>query len=264
MSGPWSSTASSTRPCRSAPSPWAKQKGFEADLQRFFSWCAATSSCPWRPTGDPTAALQALIAQSAQHPLSAEGGKTVGPGAIYDALLNGLYAETGWSKLGNALGQAAQGVGTGVATMAGQYVTSGGSNSEEANAAINCLDYPASHDLSTYPALAAADAAKAPVFGPLVAWGTAGCAVWPVPATRTPGPVVAAGSPPIMVIGTTGDPATPYPWAVSLSQQLQHGVLLTRDGNDHVAYFYSSCVRAAVQVYLVAGSLPAAGTVCTG
>jgi len=85
-----------------------------------------------------------------------------------------------------------------------------------------------------------------------------------VPATRTPGPITAAGSPPILVIGTTGDPATPYQWAVSLAGQLQHGVLLTRDGNDHVAYFYSACVRSAVAAYLVSGTVPAAGTVCTG
>jgi hypothetical protein len=65
------------------------------------------------------------------------------------------------------------------------------------------------------------------------------------------------------VTGTTGDPATPYQWAVNLAHELQHGVLVTWQGENHVAYFYSACVRAIDQAYLVSGTLPAAGTVCT-
>jgi hypothetical protein len=64
-------------------------------------------------------------------------------------------------------------------------------------------------------------------------------------------------------VGTTGDPATPYAWAVHTAQELEHGVLLTRDGDSHVAYFYSACVRADVQTYLVTLATPPAGTVCT-
>ena len=129
--------------------------------------------------------------------------------------------------------------------------------------AIDCLDHPVSHDLATYGALADSLQASAPIFGPLLAWGEAGCAVWPVPPTRTVGPVAAPGSPPILVVGTTNDPATPYAWAVSVAKELDHGVLLTHDGDDHVAYFYSACVRADVQTYLVSGQTPPPGTVCT-
>jgi len=64
------------------------------------------------------------------------------------------------------------------------------------------------------------------------------------------------------VTGATGDPATPYAWAVSLARQM-HGVILTWDGVDHVAYYYSACVRAIDQSYLVEGAIPAVGTVCT-
>jgi hypothetical protein len=76
------------------------------------------------------------------------------------------------------------------------------------------------------------------------------------------GPVAAPGSPPILVVGTTDDPATPYAWAVSVAHELSHGVLLTRDGSDHVAYFYSACVRDDVQAYLVSGATPAPGATC--
>jgi hypothetical protein len=81
--------------------------------------------------------------------------------------------------------------------------------------------------------------------------------------TRTVGPVAAPGSPPILVVGTTNDPATPYAWAVNVAHELSHGVLLTRDGDDHVAYFYSPCLRDYVQAYLVSGVTPAPGTTCT-
>jgi hypothetical protein len=84
-----------------------------------------------------------------------------------------------------------------------------------------------------------------------------------VPPTRAPAPTTAVGAPPIIVTGATGDPATPYQWAQSLAAELQHGVLLTWKGDDHVAYYYSACVRAVDQAYLVGGTIPAPGTVCT-
>jgi len=105
--------------------------------------------------------------------------------------------------------------------------------------------------------------ASAPVFGPLLAWGQAQCAVWPAAPTRQVGPVAAAGAPPILVVGTTGDPATPYQWAVDVSHQLDRSSLLTVQGDDHVAYFYSGCVRADVQSYFVSGVTPPAGATCS-
>ena len=114
-----------------------------------------------------------------------------------------------------------------------------------------------------YSRLATVFAQSAPVFGPLLAWGEAGCAVWPVKATRTPAPATAPGSPPILVIGTTRDPATPYAWSVSLAGELSRGDLLTVEGSDHVSYFYSACVRADVQTYLISGATPPVGATCS-
>ncbi len=120
-----------------------------------------------------------------------------------------------------------------------------------------------SRDPSHYPALADQIARSAPVFGPLLAWGLLGCAIWPVPPTRVPAPASDTGAPPILVVGTTGDPVTPYSWAVSLAKELTGGRLLTWRGRSHVAYYYSACVRGFVQAYVVAGTLPAPGTTCT-
>jgi pimeloyl-ACP methyl ester carboxylesterase len=241
----------------------AQAVGFEESLDDFFTWCADLTSCPWRPSGDPTAAVLALIESARLQPLPAGSGGTVGPGQIYDALLSGLYARSGWPTLADALSEAASGNGAGIVSMSTSYDANGSSNGADAATAINCLDHPVPRDLSVYPKLAAADGALAPVFGPLLAWGLAGCAVWPVPPTRTVAAIHANGAPPIVVVGTTGDPATPYQWAVDLAAELQHGVLVTRDGVDHVAYFYSPCVRAIVENYFISDTPPANGTTCT-
>jgi pimeloyl-ACP methyl ester carboxylesterase len=237
--------------------------GFESELQSFISWCAGDSSCPWHPTGDPTQAVLALIAASATAPVPAGNGRTAGAGELYDALLDGLYAQSDWPQLGDALAADAAGNGAQVVTMSDHYNHNGSTNGADAATAINCLDHPTSLDLSAYAYLADLLKASAPVFGPLLAWGQAACAVWPTPPTRTAGPVAAPGAPPMLVIGTTNDPATPYAWAVSVSHELDRAVLLTVDGDNHVSYFYSACVRSYAQTYLVTGVTPPAGSTCS-
>jgi pimeloyl-ACP methyl ester carboxylesterase len=238
-------------------------EGFEGMLTSFFSWCASTPSCAWRPQGDPTTALLAQITSSQTTPRPAGNGRTAGPGELYDALLDGLYSTGDWPTLGAALAADAAGNGAPVVAMSDDYSADGSTNGDDVGLAVDCLDHPASKDLKAYALLAALFKNSAPVFGPLLAWGEAACAVWPAAATRTVGPATAVGSPPILVVGTTHDPATPYQWAVNLSHELSQGVLLTRDGSDHVAYFYSSCVRSYIQTYLVTLATPAAGTVCS-
>ena len=237
--------------------------GFESVLDDFFTWCASTSACPWRPTGDPTAALVALIDASAVTRLPGANGTSAGPGEFYDALLDDLYSVSSWPSLGDALAQAGAGDGADLVRLAADYDSGGSTNGADANNAVNCLDHPVSRLVSTYPALAARAAVTAPVFGPLLVWGLVQCALWPVRPDRTPAPLAATGSPPLLVVGTTGDPATPYVWAQSLAHELAHGELVTWQGTSHVAYFYSPCIRAIDQAYLVSGVLPAPGTVCS-
>jgi pimeloyl-ACP methyl ester carboxylesterase len=236
--------------------------GFEAMLGAFFAWCAGSSACAWRPSGDPTTALLGQIAAAGATPVPAGGGRVAGAGELYDALLGGLYSRSDWPELGAALAAEAAGNGAPVVAMSDRYNRNGSTNGDDAALAVDCLDHPVSHKLAAYGYLAAVLKASAPVFGPLLAWGEAACAVWPAPPTRTVGPVAAPGSPPILVVGTTNDPATPYAWAMNVAHELSHGVLLTRTGDDHVAYFYSACVRDDVQTYLVHGVTPPPGTTC--
>jgi pimeloyl-ACP methyl ester carboxylesterase len=238
-------------------------KSLEAVLDDFLAACQGSSSCGWRFTGDPTAALLALLAQSRQQLIPGDGGRSAGPGEIYDALLSGLYSQSSWPGLASALGEAAAGNSSAVLSMSDGYRQNGSTNGSDAAEAIFCLDHPVSRDTSSYPGFAALAGSSAPVFGPLLAWGVLGCAVWPAPPTRTPAPAIASGSASILVTGATKDPVTPYQWAVNLAHELQHGFLLTWQGEDHVSYYYSNCVRNIDQAYLISGTLPAVGTVCS-
>jgi hypothetical protein len=237
-------------------------RGFETELQSFFFWCAHDSACPWRPTGGSTDALLELIQRSRIQPLPVAGGATAGPGELYSTLLADLGSESSWPSLADSLAGAAGGNGSAVKSTADRYQAGGSTNGADAEHAIDCLDHPVERNPSKYPALADELGRIAPVFGPLLAWGLLGCATWPVRATRVPAPASDPGAPPILVVGTTGDAVTPYGWAVALARQLSGGTLLTWRGQSHVAYFYSPCVRAAVQDYLVLGNLPSPNTVC--
>jgi pimeloyl-ACP methyl ester carboxylesterase len=101
------------------------------------------------------------------------------------------------------------------------------------------------------------------VFGYEFTSGTM-CPLWPNGGVVKPRPVTARGSVPILVIGTTRDPATPYEWARSTAKHLANGRLLTRDGSGHAAYGDNACVTEAMDRYLLDAVLPAAGTVCAG
>jgi hypothetical protein len=105
--------------------------------------------------------------------------------------------------------------------------------------------------------------ARSPVFGSSFAWGNLPCLGWPVPSTTEPAPVSAAGSRPILVVGTTRDPATPYEWSRTVAGTLERGRLLTYVGDGHTAYRRGNgCIDEAVDRYLLDGVLPAEGTRC--
>jgi hypothetical protein len=88
------------------------------------------------------------------------------------------------------------------------------------------------------------------------------CSLWPAAPAPDPNPLDAPGAPPILVIGTSGDPATPFQWAESLAGVLDSGVLLASDGEQHLAYFSNSCAQEIVDDYLIDLTVPAAGTRC--
>jgi pimeloyl-ACP methyl ester carboxylesterase len=241
----------------------AQAVGFEGALRSFFAWCDTTVTCHWRPANaDRTAAFVALMDRIRQQPLKASANRIVGVDTFVSGTMSRLTARSRWPSLGDALAAAERGDGSPLATLASNYQNAGASNAADARQSILCLDHPAPRDLGAYPALAEASKAQAPVFGPVFTWAALSCGMWSVPSTLTPKPTRAAGAPPILVVGTTGDPATPQGWARALAGQLEHGVLVLRQGAEHVAYYYSACVRGLVDAYLVSGKTPASGTTC--
>lgn len=101
----------------------------------------------------------------------------------------------------------------------------------------------------------------APTLGPFLGADYV-CPMWPVPAAPDPGTLTGKGAAPIVVIGTAGDPATPYEYAVAMARQLESGVLVTFRGEGHLAYGQSPCVQRLVQAYLVDGAVPVDGSRC--
>ena len=133
-----------------------------------------------------------------------------------------------------------------------------------ANAAVNCLDLPAPFRSPEDVQRAVPDFERAsPHFGRDIAWMALTCAYWPVRATGAAHTIRAVGAAPIVVVGTTRDPATPYDWARSLAGQLESGRLLTYDGDGHTAYGRrSTCVDGAVNRFLLTGEAPEQGKRC--
>jgi len=137
------------------------------------------------------------------------------------------------------------------------------SNLIDAYDAVTCLDWPSPRDPAAYSAMATRFIAVAPRVGRLFAFNDVECAYWPAPPARVPAPVAAPGAPPIVLVGSTGDPATPYAWAQGVARQLSSAVLVTRVGEGHTGYLASACVRDTINAYLLDRSVPRVGLRCT-
>ena len=126
--------------------------------------------------------------------------------------------------------------------------------------AVSCVDRPWPREPGPFVALAGRVAKDSPRFGPAIALSGLACASWPVPTADEPRAVTAPGSPPVLVVGTTGDPATPYAWARALAGQLSRGVLLTYRGEGHTVYRVGApgCVLDVVDAYLLTARTPVA------
>ena len=243
--------------------------GFENSLASYFEWCGlSANNCTWASArnskpADEFARLSASVDATA---LTTTGGRSVGPGEFIIGVLAPLYSgEAGYRTISSALRSAESGDGTGLLASADSYLdrrpdgTYG--NLQEANAAVNCLDTPAP-EASQLRTEAMRFMQASSTFGLATLTGLYVCAHWPVKNTPPPRPK-GAGAPPILVVGTTGDPATPYTWAQALASELESGVLLTHDGEGHTAYGRGdSCIDNAVEAYFFEQKVPAENMRC--
>jgi pimeloyl-ACP methyl ester carboxylesterase len=235
----------------------AQTAGFEQDLQAFLTDCQARSTCAFAQSGDPYAKLTALMQRMDTNPMPV-GNRTLTRALALTGVAAAMYNTSYWTYLDQALTTAEQGNGGLLLGLADFYYSL---FSLDSFIVISCLDRPVPTDVAAYDALGPAFAKASPLFGPADQYGNLQCAYMPVKATGQVGPLTADGAPPILLVGATGDPATPYAGAQAVHQQLAGSVLLTRQGNGHTSG-NDQCATAAENDYLINLKLPADGTVC--
>lgn len=274
-------------------------RGFERALSAFLTWCFDQDDCALGSSDDEArATLAGLLQRADEEPLVTDDeNRPLTEALAFYGIILPLYlsADEGYEPLNEALDLAlAEDDGTLLMTFADLYLernTDGtyNGNANEVISLVNCLDHPEEATEEQAVAGLAEFTAVSQVFGPFLAWGGFGCTVLAdglaeagvddsgdsgdagddptATPTGTPSPhpsVSAPGADPILVVGTTGDPATPYEWAQSLVEQLSSGVLLTYDSTVHTAYLAGSdCIDDAVDAYLLAGTVPDDGTSCS-
>ena len=232
-------------------------KAFDDAFNRTAADCAkaGTKECG---VPDLAAAYDRVRARVELQPLPA-GDQKVGPAELATAATYVAYLPDGWRDLGPALAAAVKGDGTALLDLANSYYDNEG---YPTYAGVTCTDTPPPKGAEEYRKFAAQAELVSPRFGGAVANELLPCAFWPVAPSGTPGPAQVVGAPPILVVGNTGDPATPYSNAVAVAKQLPGAVLLTVDMGGHTAYGSNTCATTTVDKYLMTTATPAPGTVC--
>jgi pimeloyl-ACP methyl ester carboxylesterase len=243
--------------------------GFEVAWAAFAEDCVSRPGCPLgTTTAQAGRGLDALFRSIDRTPLHTGSGRRLTEALATTGVIQAMYADFLWPQLRSALKDAKAGDGTALLALADSYYErhpdGSYANLMYANLAVNCIDLPPA--LTTPEQIRAAVPAferRSPHFGRTMAWMSLACGYWPVKPVGRPHTIAAAGSPPIVVVGTTRDPATPYPWAQSLARSLASGRLLTFRGDGHTVYGNrSDCIDTAVNRYLLEGEAPENGTVC--
>ncbi|RNI18324.1 alpha/beta hydrolase [Flexivirga caeni] len=247
-------------------------KGFEQATRAYVRDCVAQGSCPLGSSLDAgmTRIRSFLKAVDAKPlPVTGQGDvKELTEGWATMGIAEAMYDKSSWPVLTDAFQAAFNGSGNKLMALADQYASRNSNGTYSGNImqvinAVNCLDRSSPSSLATYRQEAAAFSKVAPTWGPMLAWGGLVCGEWPVKATGKPEKITAAGSGPILVVGTTRDPATPYEWSVQLANELANGHLITRDGDGHTGYMMgSTCIDNAVDDYILNGVVPPKGKTC--
>ncbi|QGZ50861.1 alpha/beta fold hydrolase [Streptomyces sp. QHH-9511] len=216
-----------------------------------------------------TARIVRLLERLDRDPLPV-GDRRLTDGLALTGIAVTLYSQSGWPMLTSALARAENGDGTELLALADSYndrdLNGHYGTQSHSQRAISCADSSERPTLARAKALLPEFRRLSPVFGAFLVWDTAGwCADWPVKGERADPDASAPGAGPILVVGTTGDPATPYEGAEKMAEELGKGVgvLVTNKGEGHGAYGSGACVTGTVDRYLLDGEVPAYGTTCS-
>ncbi|PPS77716.1 MULTISPECIES: alpha/beta hydrolase [Streptomyces] len=240
-------------------------KGFQRALD---SYLESTGQDPQEGSRKIAALLQRIDARPL--PAGLPGRKLTQALAVTGIILP-LYSKDSWPTLTGALDAAEQGDGSELLTLADRYNERAPSGrygtTTHSQRVISCLDDRQRPTVAETKRLLPRFEKISPVFGTFLGWDTAGwCHDWPVPGQHDTPEVSAPGAAPVLVVGNTGDPATPYEGARRMADELGKGVgvMLTWRGEGHGAYGSGSdCVDSTVNAYLLDGSVPKDGKVCS-
>ncbi|MEU9104691.1 alpha/beta hydrolase [Streptomyces xanthophaeus] len=248
-------------------------KGFQLALGNFAQDCVDRGDA-CRLQGSTAKEIEANVMKLQKdleaQPIAGIGDRQLTQSAATNGIAQALYSKELWPLLEQGLDEADGGQGQLLLALSdalnGRDQQGHYSNIGAANTAINCADSKERYTLEQTKAQLPEFRAASPVFGDFLGWAMMGCTNWPVPGAWTAPDVSAPGAAPIVVIGNTGDPATPYEGARKMVERLGPGVgvELTYEGEGHGAYNSGDpCVQKAVNSYLLDGKVPAANSVCT-
>jgi pimeloyl-ACP methyl ester carboxylesterase len=254
----------------------AQAVGFEDSLYSYLRSCLSgeraavgDSQCPFHTSFDSArSGVERLLANADAHPLRTSGGRLLGAFALATAIDDALYDPTDWPQLTRMFTQLRSGNPQQAFEFADDYNdrnTDGtyDDNGDLAHLAIGCLEEGPSVDLE-FDARELRELRKvAPVLGQYSAYSDLACSGWKYGPSPFPNPVRAYGAGPILVVGTTGDPATPYSDAQNLALQLDSGHLVTYHGQGHTAYDRGDqCIDHTVDDYFLDGTVPHSDPSC--
>jgi len=239
--------------------------GFEKSINTFLKRCSAKKSCLLHNGGNAEKAFDDLMLSLDNTPIPSRPGRpTVTRGVALTAVAEAMYSETSWPELEKALADAIRGDGIGLLDLYDSYFQrqSDGTydNSIEAFQTISCMDSAERLTVAQEDASAAKFIAVAPRFAP----GTTGsyfCTFYP-PTQDSRVTITGKGAGPVLVVGTTGDPATPLSSTENMAKALEQGVLLVVTADQHTGYSVNQCSTNAVDNYLLKLTVPAAGKRC--
>jgi pimeloyl-ACP methyl ester carboxylesterase len=238
--------------------------GFENAFNSFLDDCAAKTSCPFRHGGDPGAAFEVLMQKLDANPLTVRSNRTkVNQGVAINAVAEVLYADGRWPLLAKAFTAAERGDGSGLLALYDSYTrrdAPGEAHLFDAFTVITCLDSHGAVDPADVQAAIDRATAAAPRLGRYLSSPSIVCSL--IKPLHPQVVVTGKGAGPILVVGTTGDPATPYDDTVKMAKALEGGVLLTVKANQHTGYNANPCASSAVDTALITQVLPTPGTVC--
>lgn len=243
--------------------------GFERSVDAWFEWCRSTK-CDFASEPDLGASFDALMESIRAEPLPTDDrdGRELTVGLAWTGVIVAMYTPELWPNLARALAEARdEGDGSrllGLADMYNERRPDGTySTLQRAFIAYSCMDGPTPTP-EEEAAAAEATLAVAPRVGPVFVSSPNPCEYWPVEPVGTAEPFQVSGTPPILVIATTGDPATPYDWGVALAEELADAVLLTVEAEGHTAFASGNrCVDDIVVDYLLTVELPAGELRCS-